>query len=338
MNVDMQSRQKVSIIVIVVVFLIGAAVIAFDWQEVRRVIGTANWSLVIVALMFTVISYFSFGSAYIATNRLFQINVDRWKLFEVGYISISVDNILALLGAAGLSIRIVLLRPYGVKTSRIIAASIYQSYFNALVLLVLLLAGLVYLGVSSSVKGGASTGALLSAGIMGLFLILATVGIFIRKVRSPIFGALNQITKFVAHRDIMVALTTFSNSLSFGRRAARNRPLLILTILGLIVGYWGFMLVVVWFCFYAFGQTMRPDILITGFTIGITAGNLSMVPGGFGVQEASMAGIYALTGIPLTTAILSVILFRVCYDIIPYIVSWSLYRNILRQPTQSSQR
>jgi uncharacterized protein (TIRG00374 family) len=329
----MQSRQKVTIIVIAVVFLIGAAVIALDWQEVSRVIGSANWSLVIVALMFTMISYFSFGAAYVATNRLFQINVSRWKLFEVGYVSISVDNILALLGAAGLSIRIVLLRPYGVKTSRIIAASVYQSYFNALVLLVLLLVGLVYLGVGGSIKGGASTGALFSAGIMGLFLILATLSIFIKKVRSPIFGALNRMAKFLAHRDIMDYLNTFSNSLSLGRRAARNRPLLILAILGLIAGYWGFMLVVMWFCFYAFGQTVRTDILIAGFTIGITAGNLSMVPGGFGVQEASMAGVYALMGIPLTTAILSVILFRVCYDIIPYIVSWSLYRNILRQPT-----
>jgi uncharacterized protein (TIRG00374 family) len=332
MNVDMQSRRKVEIIVIVVIFLIGAAVIALDWQEARRVIGAANWFLVIVALTFTVISYFSFSSAFVATNRLFQINVDRWKLFEVGYISIAVDNILALSGAAGLSIRIILLRPYGVKTSRIIAASIYQSYFDTLVLLVLLLVGLVYLGVGGSVKGGASAGTLFSAGIMGLFLILATLSIFIRKVRSPILGALNRITKFVAHRDIMGYLNTFSNSLSFGGRAARNRPLLVLTILGLIAGYWGLMLVVMWFCFYAFGQTMRPDILITGFTIGITAGNLSMVPGGFGVQEASMAGIYALMGIPLTTAILSVILFRVCYDIIPYIVSWTLYRNILRQP------
>jgi uncharacterized protein (TIRG00374 family) len=334
MNVDMQSRRKVSIIIIVVVFLIGAAVIAFDWQEVRRVMGAANWFLVIVALMFTVISYFSFGSAYVATNRLFQINVSRWKLFEVGYISIALDNILALSGAAGLSIRIVLLRPYGVKTSRIIAASIYQSYFNALVLLVLLLVGLLYLVISGTVHGGASTGALFSAGIMAFFIILASISIFVREIRSPILGALNRISKFVAHKDIMFSLSTFNNSLSFGWRAIRNRPSAILTILGLIVGYWGFMLVVMWLCFYAFGQTIKPDILITGFTIGITAGNLSMVPGGFGVQEASMAGIYALMGIPLTTAILSVILFRVCYDIIPYIVSWSLYQNLLRQPKQ----
>jgi uncharacterized protein (TIRG00374 family) len=328
----MQFRRKLAIIVIVVVFLIGAAVIAFDWQEVLRVIGEANWFLVIVALMFTVISYFSFGSSYVATNRLFQINVSRWKLFEVGYISIAVDNILALSGAAGLSIRIVLLRPYGVKTSRIIAASIYQSYFSALVLLALLLVGLVYLVISGTVKGAASTGTLLSAGIMAFVLILASISIFVRKIRSPILMALNRISKFLAHKDIMASLTAFNNSLSFGWRRARNRPLAILTILGLIAGYWGFMMVVMWFSFYALGQSMRPDILITGFTIGITAGNLSMVPGGLGVQEASMAGIYALMGIPLTTAILSVILFRVCYDIIPYIVSWSMYRNLLRQP------
>jgi len=109
------------------------------------------------------------------------------------------------------------------------------------------------------------------------------------------------------------------------------------SIFGLVVAYWVFMLVVLWFCFYALGGTIKPDVLITGFTIGISAGNLSMVPGGFGVQEASMAGVYALLGVPLTQALLAVILFRIVYDIIPYIASWGLYRSVLKQPRPEAQ-
>jgi len=144
--------------------------------------------------------------------------------------------------------------------------------------------------------------------------------------------ALNRISKFVAHRDIMASLNTFDSSLSFGWREARQKPLMAASILGLMIANWAFMLVVLWFCFYALGGPIKPDVLITGFTIGIAAGNVSMVPGGFGVQEASMAGIYALMGVSLTKALLSVILFRVCYDIIPYIASWGLYRSIFKQP------
>lgn len=327
-------RQQVSIIIIVAVLLIGAAVIAFDWQEARRLIGEANWFLTVLALLFTAISYFLLCSAFVAISKLFEIDVSRLRLFEIGFVSIALDNILALSGAGGLSLRIVLMRPYGVKISRVITASIYQSYFDGLVLLILLLIGLVYLVLSHTVQGGVAIGTLFSAGIMMAFIILATVSIFVTRIRSSIMRALNQISKFVAHKDIMPYLNTFDNSLTFGNAAARNKPLVIVAIFGLIVAYWVFMLVVLWFCFYALGGPVKLDILITGFTIGISAGNISMVPGGFGVQEASMAGIYALMGISLTKALLAVILFRVCYDIIPYIASWSLYRSILRQPKQ----
>jgi uncharacterized protein (TIRG00374 family) len=334
MEISMQFRQRVSIIIIAVIVLIGAAVIAFDWQEASRLIGEANWFLSIVALLFTAISYFLFCSSFVVISRLFEIDISRLKLLQIGYVSIALDNILALSGAGGLSLRIILTRPYRVKTSRVIAASIYQSYFDGLVLLILLLAGLVFLVLSHTVQGGAAVGTIFSAGIMAFFIILATISIFIARVRAPIMRALNALSKFVVHKDIMPYLNTFDNSLAFGRTSARNRPLVIVAILGLIASYWAFMLIVLWFCFYALGGIVKPDILITGFTIGIAAGNISMVPGGFGVQEASMAGIYALMGISLTQALLAVILFRVCYDIIPYIASWGLYRSILKQPKQ----
>jgi uncharacterized protein (TIRG00374 family) len=326
-------RGRVSVIIIAVVLLIGAAVIVFDWQEARRLIGEANWFWTLVALLFTAFSYFLLCCAFVVISKLFEIDVNRLRLFEIGFVSIALDNILALSGAGGLSLRIVSMRPYGVKMSRVIAASIYQSYFDGLVLLILLLTGLVYLVLSHTVQGNVAVGTLFSAGIMMLFITLATVSIFIPRIRSSIMRVVNRISKFVAHRDIMPYLNTFDNSLTFGSTAARNKPLVIVAIFGLIVAYWVFMLVVLWFCFYALGGSEKPDILITGFTIGITAGNISMVPGGFGVQEASMAGVYALMGISITKALLAVILFRVCYDIIPYIASWSLYRNILRQPS-----
>lgn len=332
MKISMPSRQRISIIIIVVVLLLGAAVIVFDWQEARRLIGEANWFLTIVALLFAATSYFCLCSAFVVINRLFEIDVSRLRLLEIGYVSVALDNILALSGAGGLSLRIVLMRPYGVKMSRVIAASIYQSYFDGLILLILLLAGLLYLVLSHTVQGGGAVGIILSAGIMALFIILATISIFIARIRSPILRAINRISRFVIHKDIMASLNTFDSSLSFGWNEAKHQPLLAASILGLIVAYWAFMLVVLWFCFYALGGLVKPEVLITGFTIGISAGNISMVPGGFGIQEASMAGVYALLGVPLTTALLSVILFRVCYDIIPYVASWSLYRSILRQP------
>jgi uncharacterized membrane protein YbhN (UPF0104 family) len=60
--------------------------------------------------------------------------------------------------------------------------------------------------------------------------------------------------------------------------------------------------------------------------------HLFMVPGGFGVQEASMAGIYALLGVSFEMAVLASILFRVVYDFTPFLISLFFYRHLLHLP------
>ena len=76
---------------------------------------------------------------------------------------------------------------------------------------------------------------------------------------------------------------------------------------------------------------MGLGTLLTGFSLGITAGFVSLVPGGLGVQEGSMAGIYALLGVPIGVAIVAAILFRIVYYFIPFLASLGFYRRLLRE-------
>jgi len=84
-----------------------------------------------------------------------------------------------------------------------------------------------------------------------------------------------------------------------------------------------------WFCFAALGNAPGLGVLLSGFGIGLSAGNLSFIPGGLGVQEASMAGIYALLGMSFARAALVAILFRVVSDFIPFFVSLPFYEQLL---------
>lgn len=97
----MQSRQKISIIIVVVLLAMGAVVIALDWQQARQLIGEANWFVTIVALFFTAVSFFCLCSAFLVISRLFEINISRWKLLQIGYVSLALDNVLALSGFGG---------------------------------------------------------------------------------------------------------------------------------------------------------------------------------------------------------------------------------------------
>ncbi|MGB3681320.1 MAG: flippase-like domain-containing protein, partial [Rubrobacteraceae bacterium] len=98
-----------------------------------------------------------------------------------------------------------------------------------------------------------------------------------------------------------------------------------------VVGDWGASIATLWFCFAALGQPVSPGILIAGFAVGVTVGMLSMVPGGLGVQEGSMAATYALFGVPLGQAALAAVLFRLVYYIVPFLVSLAFYRRLLRE-------
>ena len=76
---------------------------------------------------------------------------------------------------------------------------------------------------------------------------------------------------------------------------------------------------------------MDPGVVVTGFAVGVAAGVMSMVPGGLGVQEGSMAGAYHLLGVPLEQGVLVSFLFRLVYYMIPFGVSLLFYRNVLRE-------
>lgn len=97
----------------------------------------------------------------------------------------------------------------------------------------------------------------------------------------------------------------------------------------LILADWGATVLVVIFCFSAFGDPIGLGVLITGFAVGIAVGLFSMIPGGLRAQEASMAGIYSLLGIPLEQAVLVSLLFRLVYYFVPFGVSLVLYRRLL---------
>jgi uncharacterized protein (TIRG00374 family) len=123
----------------------------------------------------------------------------------------------------------------------------------------------------------------------------------------------------------------FEATMALGIQAIREDPVSILIIAGLIAIDWAFSAASLWFCFRAFDVTLSVGQLVSGFVIGTVAGVASLFPGGMGIQEASMTGVFSLLGIPLEKAVVGSILYRVVYSIVPYLISLGFYRLALRQ-------
>jgi uncharacterized protein (TIRG00374 family) len=336
MNVKGDRRQRITALAVIVVVLVCVLLIVLDWREVRELMSKADWELTLIALLFTAISYFCLSYGFVTVNRVFGIGMAWRELLEIGFVSTALANVTGLGGAAGHSLRLVVMQRRGVTSGNILAASIFHSYLYGVAMFSLLPLGLIYLIVSHPLSEGVATGLIFATAMLVLAIIIATAIVFVSPIRSVVLRILNRLWHLFKHRNSISFLSDLNTTMTRGAATIRSRPLALALPLGLMIANWVFTVASLWFCFDAIGNPLDLGVLVIGFAIGISAGALSMVPGGFGVQEASMAGMYALFGVSFTQAFLAAVLFRVVSDFIPFVVSLGLYRRVMRGPSQAS--
>jgi uncharacterized protein (TIRG00374 family) len=276
------------------------------------------------------------STGYVVVNRVFGIRSPWRDLFEVGIISTTLNSLLAFSGAVGHSLRLAFVKGQGATSGAVLAASIFHSYLNYIMMLGMMATGVIWLLVTHTFY----TGQTISLGILTAGVLFATVTstaiIFIAKLRAWVFRFIGKLWHFFTHRDATNFINDFNDSLNRGMTALRGHRSNLTVLLLSMAAYWVFAALAVMFCFLAFGVRTSPGVLLSGFGIGVSAGNLSLIPGGLAVQEAGIAGVYALFRIPLAQAVLAAILFRVVYDFVPFLLSLVLYVRHVRQSDKNA--
>lgn len=319
------------LMLLAVFVLVGIAVatIVLDWREVRRVITEARWYWVAPALAFTALSYFCLSYIFALLNRMFGIGLKTRDLFEIGYVSTVLGHIVSFAGVPQYSLRLVLMKQRGLAVGDILAPSVFGSYLNDLAMLALFPIGITHLLLSQHLSRSEVVGFSVTVFLLAVVLIGAGVVIMSKRARAGVFHWFIRLWLRITHRDVAASVQTFDDALTRGVDMARTRPRTLAVVALLIVGDWTATIVALQFCFVSLGGAIGLGVLLTGFAVGITAGLLSLIPGGLGVQEGSMAGIYFLLGVPFERALLAAILFRVVYYFIPFLFSLPFYRRLL---------
>jgi len=325
-----RNRQTFIVIAILALLLVGGLIIALDWRNARQLVGEASWKMVLLSMLCVAGSYICLSYSFMAVNRIFDINMKRRDLLEIGFISSTLNNLLAFLGAAGHSLRLMIMQRKGVKPEKALAASIFHSHFHNLMMFALLPIGIIYLILHHSVSQKTEIVLVLTTVLLILLVVLATAIVFSRSLRLKVLNLLNRLSRLIIRKNIESSAKTFDDSMNIGVVIIKAKPVLMIPVFVLIIADWATALAALWFCFYALGNFLSLGVLITGFAVGITVGNISLIPGGLGMQEASMAGVYALLGVPFELAVLASILFRVVYDFIPFLISVFFYRRLLK--------
>ncbi len=314
--------------------LVGVYYVASDWQKMRQVLAQADWRFLPLVLLFTFLSYGFYSYGYAVVAQMLDIRMRKRELVQVCFISTVVNHVLTTGGVVGYSLRYLLMNMYKVSFKDVVSSSLFHVYLTSLDMLTLLPLSFIYLIFKASVSRAVVAG----LGTMTLFfifiLVLYTGVVFFQRIRLPLIKLSAYLGAKVLRRDFLPWLTQLDQSLSSGTLAIRHRPILLGWIMVLTIADFICSIAAMGLIFLALGLPVTAGVLVTGYVIGILAGLVSLVPGGFGIQEASMAGIYALLGVPSAQAVLAAILFRIIYYLVPYFLILPFYNRLHHQANQ----
>ena len=321
-----------------------AGIIAFGiligLSDLRKLIETAanvdlRWSLAAVAGAFA--SFTIVGLALVLIFRAFGAAVGSWHLLKVSFVSTVINQTFSTGGISGYAVRAYLLSKKGVSYATSLIASVVYNYLLAFALFLLFVGGFVYLLAKENLKGPQAL-LILGEAVLFAFLLSLTLAFLLSK-RFRI-GTIDVVTSFIdrMHRKgsgenyfSPSAVDEFTVDINLASRALTTRKLHFLPPFALLLADWAFVLVTLYLSFRATGYHIEPAILIAGFSVGFFVSTLSFIPAGFGILEGTLAGFFHFLGVPLETALVAVMLFRVVYFFIPFLSCSVLFGRLVRQ-------
>jgi len=336
MELTKRSHHRLITALIVSISILGIVLVVSDWQDMRQVLVEADWHFLPLVLLFTFFSYTFYSYAYALVSQLLGIQMGKRELAEVCFISTVVNHVLTTGGVVGYSLRYLLMKMYNVTLKDVLSSSILHYYLTSLDMLTFLPLSFIYLLLNAAVPRGVAIALGVMTLLFGLVLILITGLVLFPSRRRPFISLLAHLGRRILHRDYITWLTQLDDTLTRGTEAIRNKPIRLVWIMLLTLLDFTCSIIAMGFVFEALGPPVKAAALVTGYVIGIMAGLVSMIPGGLGVQEGSMAGIYALLGVRLEQAVLAAILFRILYYLLPYFLILPFYNRLLHRASKQA--
>ncbi|HTW96570.1 MAG TPA: flippase-like domain-containing protein [Candidatus Methylomirabilis sp.] len=317
-------------IILGVLLLVLATVGFFDRQAVGDLIFNAHWPRLIWAIVFAFVSLFFAADGFYIIGRELGLKINAGRLFLVGFVTIAINDLITSAGTAAFSLRVILLKKRDVSAKEILSASIFHSYFNLLVAVLFLPFSLFFLSLADDFPISDKIVFLIFSAVLLAVFVLASWIFFSPRARAVVINFFDGLTRRLSKKYQGVFFSQFKQTLEEGVLVIKNKS--VVTTVSVATFFdWLFMLFSLWVCFWALGINLSFGLILSGFFVGIIVGFISVIPGGIGIQEGSMAGIYALLGVPFSQAIIAVLLFRLIYYVIPFIPALVLYSGLLKK-------
>jgi uncharacterized protein (TIRG00374 family) len=332
MKVKLLKIFNAKILIPIFIFFSLLSVLVFlssDKQKILEIAAQANATYVLAAVFSTFISYLFLSFNFIAVSALLNFKIGRKTLLLNSFVSSVVTNLLAVPFITGYSTRYIFLKKAGISRGELATYVLIQSQLSNFMPLILLPASLIYLYILNPASLPEHS---LGLEILILFLVLLLINclILFKKTRILVAKALKFLLKRLNYHITDDRIVSLDERVSSALRLLRESPRMLFTSFSFSFLNWVFSLTTLWMCFQAIGTEIKVSILVIGFVLGIIVGVASFIPGGVGVQEVSMSGVYALFGINFQEAILATILYRLIFYIIPFLPAYFIYHTQIK--------
>jgi uncharacterized protein (TIRG00374 family) len=318
-------------------FLFGlVASFLVNISKLPSVLDHLKISALIFALICTTLAYISIALSFSGLFELIKTTIPFPRLFSITFISSTFNYIVSSAGLSSLAVRAFLFKQAKISYSFGISISIAQGMLTNFVLLILCLSGGVYLLEWKKIYTGWGidlVGVLIvGLGIMVLFFALGFLStVFRHKVLNYSFKIWDWVwirwfRKKSRNSIWSRMLHNFDESIQLLHQGWLQ---LGITLFWVIMD-WTFTVLVFYFCFRAVNIALPFGFLLVGFSIQFLLSNLNIVPGGIGIAESAVTGLFYTLGLHIDQVLIAILLFRVVYYLIPMAVAFTLYLDTIR--------
>lgn len=314
-----QRWKRIATLITILALVTTAYFIRGQILETIENLRTANpWPLLLVVPL-AASNHFMQGKLY---QGIFRILGDRFRTKSMMRLSLEmnfVNNIFPSAGVSGFSYLTIRMKPEGLGAGKSTLVQIMRFALLFVSFQLLLGMGLLLLAFVGSVNNFV----MLVAGSLATLLLVGTLLVVYivsskQRINSFFTGVtriLNRLIQLVRPRHpetiSVLKVTRIFTELHDNYRLLRQhvldlkRPLLFALVANLTE------ITAIVCVFAAFGQWVNPGAVIIAYAVANFAGIVSVLPGGIGIYEALMAGVFAAAGVAPGLSLPVILAFRV---------------------------
>lgn len=306
---------------ILIVIIIGGIIFAILGKEIGpgklfSLISNTNKILLLLAIVFNFLNVIVFT---ITWHVLTPTDIGLYKLFKFFMVGTCINNITPTFGTGGEAVKAMLLgEETGISKAECFASVVLQRMLNMFPFLIIGGFGLGLLFFRSDIRLELWEILALLFSMVFAFAIFGFIIYFYSrkdKVSSFVRSSINFFWRFFkkgkkkeyidAVQESIDSFYTGLENIQYNKQAIMKA--MILSFLG-----WIFDILAMYTVFLSIGDTnIHPSIIIMTYTISMISSWLPLfLPGGLGVVDITMAGMFIFGGVPKEIALLATELYR----------------------------